>query len=171
MPTSQCATRSLLFKKVKRYTFKAKVSRPEGIGTWHFANVPINVEQEFGTKGQVKVKATINGKTLYNSLMPHGNGMHYIVLGESIRNQTGIKVGDTIQMTVEADVRARKVEMPEDFEKLLIKNKAALEFYTNLAHTYQKQYVQWIISAKKEETRAERVAQAVEKLYLREKLD
>lgn len=156
---------------MKQFKFKAKVSRPEGIGTWHYANVPIDVEKEFGKKGQVKVKATLNGKVFYNSLMPHGDGRHYIVLGEYIRNQAGVKVGDTILMTIEADERARTVDPPEDFEKALIKNKAALEFYSSLAYTYKKRYVDWITSAKKPETRAERITKAVEKLYLREKLD
>ena len=156
---------------MKIFKFKAKISRPEGIGTWHFANVPIDVEKEYGKKGQVKVKASLNGKTFYSSLMPHGNGKHYIVLGEKLRNMAGVKIGDTILMTIELDERARTVEPPEDFETALIKNKAALEYFSSLAHTYKKQYVEWITSAKKEETRAERIVQAVEKLYLREKLD
>jgi len=53
---------------VKIFKFKAKISRPEGIGTWHFANVPIDVEKEYGKKGQVKVKASLNGKTFYMAM-------------------------------------------------------------------------------------------------------
>ncbi|MGP8217503.1 MAG: YdeI/OmpD-associated family protein [Bacteroidia bacterium] len=156
---------------MKQFKFKAKISRPEGVGTWHFANVPIDVEKEFGKKGQVKVKASVNGKVFYNSLMPHGNGKHYIVLGEQIRTQAGVKVGDTINMTIEADNRARTVELPEDFELALAKNKVALEFFSSLSYTYKKQYADWIASAKREETRADRIVKAIEKLANKEKLD
>jgi ABC-type lipoprotein release transport system permease subunit len=156
---------------VKQYKFKAKISRPEGVGTWHFANVPIDVEKEFGKKGQVQVKASVNGKVFYNSLLPHGNGKHYIVLGEHIRDQAGVKVGDTIIMTIEADERARIVEPPVDLEMALAKNKVALEYFTKLANSYKKRYVEWITSARKEETRAERIVKAVEKLANGEKLD
>ena len=133
--------------------------------------MPIDVEKEFGKKGQVKVKASLNGKVFYNSLLPHGNGKHYIVLGEYIRNQTGVKVGDTILMTIEADERAKTVEPPVDFQMALSKNKTALEFFTLLASTYQKQYIEWISSAKKDETRADRIVKSVEKLALKERLD
>lgn len=141
------------------------------MGTWHFANVPLNVEKEFGKKGQIQVKATLNGKTFYNSLMPHGNGRHFIVLGGPIRTQTGVKVGDTVTMTIELDERARTVEVPIDVEKAIANNKPAQEFFTTLAYSYKKRYVDWITSAKKEETRVERIAKAVEMLQNNEKLD
>ena len=156
---------------MKQFKFKARINKPEGIGTWHYANIPIDVEKEFGTKGQVKVKATLNGKVFYNSLMPHANGKHFIVLKDQIRNQAGVRIGDTVNITIEADVRARSVELPEDFEMALINNKIAREFFSSLANTYQQKYVDWLATAQKEGPRIERIAKAIAKLELREKLD
>ena len=156
---------------MKQYSFKARINKPEGEGTWHYANVPLDVEKEFGTKGQVKIKATLNGKVFYNSLMPHGNGKHFIVLKDQIRNQAGVKLGDTVNMIIEVDARAKTVEIPEDFETALIKNKIAREFFSSLANPFQQRYVDWLATAQKEGPRIERIAKAIEKLELREKLD
>lgn len=156
---------------MKQYKFKSTIKRPEGIGTWHYANIPLDVEKEFGKKGQVKVKATLNGKTFYNSLMPHGNGRHFILLGDQIRNQAGVHIGDTVEITIEADNKARTVEIPDDFEKALAKNRDAQEFFTSLAYSYKKRYVDWVRLAKKEETRLTRIAKAIEMLRNKEKMD
>ena len=43
------------------YSFEAVLVKPEGVGTWTFLGIPIEVSAMFGSKGQVKVKGTING--------------------------------------------------------------------------------------------------------------
>lgn len=43
------------------YEFEATLFRPEGVGTWTYLNVPFDVEAEFGTKGQVRVKERSTG--------------------------------------------------------------------------------------------------------------
>lgn len=43
-------------------------------------------------------------------------------------------------------------------------NRAASETFAGLSYTHQREYVEWITQAKRPETRARRVAQAVERL-------
>ncbi len=64
------------------------------------------------------------------------------------------------------DFKARTVTAPEDLQKLLVlkKNKKAQEFFEKLSFTNKKEYVGWITSAKREETRSNRVAATIEKL-------
>lgn len=49
-------------------------------------------------------------------------------------------------------------------------NKKARENFNNLAPSYRKQYVGWIATAKKEETRKKRIREAIELLARNEKL-
>ena len=44
-------------------------------------------------------------------------------------------------------------EIPEEFECALQQNKKAQEFFDNLAPSYQKHYIGWIVVAKRPETK------------------
>jgi uncharacterized protein YdeI (YjbR/CyaY-like superfamily) len=65
---------------------------------------------------------------------------------------------------------AFQFEMPTEFEKLLSSNKKAATFFENLSPSYKKQYISWIASARKIETREKRVAEAFELLKTNKKL-
>ncbi|HEX8316139.1 MAG TPA: YdeI/OmpD-associated family protein, partial [Flavisolibacter sp.] len=51
-----------------------------------------------------------------------------------------------------------------DFEKQLQKAKKENAFFAKLSFTNKKEYVEWIINAKREDTRAARVKESVERL-------
>jgi len=61
-------------------------------------------------------------------------------------------------------VLPRTVHPPADFVKELRRSKTASLFFEELSLTDQKEYVIWISSAKKEETRSRRLGQAIDKL-------
>lgn len=62
------------------------------------------------------------------------------------------------------DVMERTVAPPADFVKELRRSKAASHFFEELSFTNKKEYVSWITSAKKEETRSKRLELAIDKL-------
>ncbi|MCH7806957.1 MAG: YdeI/OmpD-associated family protein [Proteobacteria bacterium] len=61
-------------------------------------------------------------------------------------------------------------EMPDEFKKALQDNKAAGEFFETLPPSQKKQYIGWIASAKRVETRARRLSKALEMLKSKQKL-
>jgi hypothetical protein len=63
----------------------------------------------------------------------------------------------------------RTIEVPAALQKLLDKNKTAAAFFQSLAFSHQREYVEWIISAKKEETQAKRLETTMEKLIAQKK--
>ena len=58
----------------------------------------------------------------------------------------------------------KTVKAPDDLSKHLNKNKKVNEFFESLAYTHKKEYVQWILEAKREETRQRRVTKTIEML-------
>jgi hypothetical protein len=56
------------------------------------------------------------------------------------------------------------VRLPDDFAKALQKNKKQETFFNTLSFTNRKEYVAWIVTAKREETRVERVKACVDRL-------
>lgn len=60
--------------------------------------------------------------------------------------------------------KERKLELPKAFQQLLSKNKKAGVFFQSLSFTNRKEYVVWLESAKKPETKQKRLSDAIEKL-------
>ena len=58
----------------------------------------------------------------------------------------------------------RTVEIPSELQQLLNKNKPAATFFDSLAFSHKREYVEWIISAKREETKNKRLETTMEKL-------
>lgn len=55
----------------------------------------------------------------------------------------------------------KKLAIPPDLKKLLTKNKKAWQNFNNFAPSYKKLYIEWIMDAKKKETREKRIKQTV----------
>ena len=60
--------------------------------------------------------------------------------------------------------------MPREFDARLKRNKKASTFFASLAPSYQRQYIAWIATAKRPDTRKRRVDEAMELLKRGEKL-
>ena len=62
------------------------------------------------------------------------------------------------------DAQKKIVTLPADLATGLKKNKKANEFFHALSFTNKKEFVEWIVTAKREETRSERVKGTIERL-------
>ncbi len=62
------------------------------------------------------------------------------------------------------DYKERTVAVPAELQQLFNKNKKAAGFFETLAFTHRREYVEWIISAKRNETRQRRLETTMEKL-------
>jgi hypothetical protein len=129
-----------------------------------FVSIPFNVEEEYGKRGQVKVKVLFDKYPYRGVLANMGTGCHILGVRKDIRQAIGKQVGDSVLVELEQDNEERIVEAPDDLKMLLGKNKAAQKFFDSLSFTNRKEYAVWISSAKKEETRVKRLEQTLEKL-------
>lgn len=62
------------------------------------------------------------------------------------------------------DVVNKTVKLPEDAKVLLSENTLAFDNYQRLSYSNQKEYVLWILTAKQEKTRTDRLNKMIEKL-------
>ena len=84
------------------------------------------------------------------------------------------------QAKVEAAKRSGRWEMdprpvidagiPQELSEALARNRKAKDFFEKLAPTYRKHFIGWIVSAKREETRAKRLKESLALLANGEKL-
>ena len=63
-----------------------------------------------------------------------------------------------------ADSKTKTIRLPDDLADALKKNKKLESFFNNLAFSHKKEYVEWIVTAKREETRKERIKGTLERL-------
>ena len=145
----------------KKHTFTAIIQNAGGGGA--FVEVPFDVEAAFGSK-RPKVKALIEGVPYRGTLVRMGSENHILIILKSIREQVGKTFGDEIKVSVEADVEERVATVPAELKRVFKSDKAAKSAFEKLSYSHQKEYVKWIEEAKKAETRARRVEQAIQLL-------
>ena len=123
--------------------------------------IPFDVEKAFGAK-RVPVKVSINGAE-YRSTIMKMRGEYMMAVPKIFREAANIKAGETITVVMEKDTEKRVVEVPKDFAEALRKS-GLTEAFAKMSYTHQKEYVNAIVEAKREETRLARIMKSVEKI-------
>jgi hypothetical protein len=158
-----------------KHSFTALIENSGGGGA--FVRIPFDVEQAFGKK-RVPVKATIDGEPYRGTLAvsprragsrgPNGVRMgepcHILGVLKEIRQKIGKDFGDEVEVTLEEDTEPRVVKVPPDFQQALDQEPVAKAVFQKMAYTHQREYVHAILEAKREETRRNRIAKAIEML-------
>src|SRR5882724_1478835 len=62
------------------------------------------------------------------------------------------------------DPKTKTVRLPDDLDTVLKRNRKQLDFFNSLSFTNKKEYVEWIVTARREETRKERIKGTIERL-------
>ncbi len=109
------------------------------------------------------VAATANGHTWRTTVTRMG-GEFLLGLNREVRTAVGAEAGDVVDVAVELDTAPREVEVPEALAAALAADSAAADAFASLAYSHRKEYARWVAEAKRDDTRARRVAQAVEKI-------
>ena len=147
----------------KKYEFEASIRKHKGMDSGYI-EFPYDVEKEFDTRGQVKVKASFDGYPYRGSLTSRGLDCHWLIVTQKVRKAIGKDPGDTVHVTIERDMEPRTVEVPKMLQEWLDDHPGEKKFFDALAYTYRKEYVQWITGAKREETRRRRLKNTFEML-------
>ena len=142
---------------------KCLLQKFEGKGGWTFAELPGLPSDGKKPFGWVQVRGTVDGYPLKQyKLMPMGNGKLFLPVKAEIRKKTGKKAGDWVEVVLFAD--DSPVEIPEELLLCLLDAPEAHAFFQTLTDSNRKYYIDWIMDAKTLETKANRIAKAIERL-------
>ncbi|HUK56633.1 MAG TPA: YdeI/OmpD-associated family protein [Nitrospiria bacterium] len=139
-------------------------TRLESMGVddaWTVFRMPFSVEDVFGTRARLPVKGTINGFPFRSSLFPMGEGRHFMMVNKQMWEGAKIQAGRTVQVVLQKDNELRSVAVPRDLMAALSRSKTARNLFGKLSYTHKKEFIRWIESAKRPETRARRIRSAV----------
>jgi hypothetical protein len=124
--------------------------------------VPFDLEEAFG-RARPPVLVTIEGHT-WRTTPGVYDGVGHIVVNRSVKAATGVDAPDRVAVTMELDTKPRTVRVPSDLQAALSEAHDAKAEFDRLSYTHRREYVERVEEAKRPETRARRVAAAVERV-------
>jgi hypothetical protein len=140
--------------------FKALAEGAGPNNAWCFIAVPFDAATEWGTRGRIAVKGTINGFPYRTNIQPM-EGRHLLTFNKQLQAGAKAKAGDRVSVVMERDMEERTVEIPPELLIVFAKNKEARALWDKLALTHRKEFAQWISGGKQEETRKQRATKAL----------
>jgi len=149
---------------MSKQKFKTKLKK---VGTWTIAPAPFDTQKVFGVKGHVRVKGTINGYAFGGvSLMPMGDGTHFLAIKTEIRKAIGKEAGDVVEIMLETD--SSELKVPAELKEAFKASPEAKKMFEAYSYSHKKLYVSHIDEAKAKETKMKRAVESVlalEKAY------
>lgn len=79
--------------------FTATMERVESKGGWTYVVWPES-QAFFGTRGLVKVHASVDGHKFQSSFMAMGNGRQMLPIAAPVRKAIGKEAGDTVRVQI-----------------------------------------------------------------------
>lgn len=101
--------------------------------------------------------------------MPMGNGKLFLPVKADIRRKIGKNEGDFVHVILYAD--NLPTEIPEELKLCLQDEPNAYETFLTYNNGEQKSFIEWIYSAKTDETKVERILKTINKIIKQEKLN
>jgi hypothetical protein len=129
---------------------------------WTYINIPerIALALKPNNKKSFRVKGNLDAYSIKRvALIPVGGGAFILPVNALMRKAIRKNVGATIRVELNVDIE--EIKPPKDLILCLKDEPTALEQYNALAKSHQLYFTRWIDSAKMEETKAKRIAQAV----------
>lgn len=125
--------------------------------------IPLSSSEQLPSRGMVMIQGTMNGVTFQTPLEPDGKGSHWFKVRDSLIEEVGIMVGQTISFNIEAINEWIEPIIPEDIMDAVIKA-GLINKWNALTTKARWEWLRWIRSTQNPETRKNRIAVACSKL-------
>jgi len=137
--------------------FEYKTVLIKGAQNGVYADFPFDGVKEFGTRKPVPVKVLLEGKMFEMSLLPCGNGKHWLHIKKELRIAIGKDEGDTVNISLEKNNSLKAIEIPEYLQWLLENDGEMMKKFLKLPYSAKKFWIWHIEETKNEDTKVERI--------------
>lgn len=132
---------------------------PERIGTRVGIRLPFVPSTVWGERARYHITGTVAGVTFRGKLQPLGDEW-MLVLGPAWRRDHAIGPGDVVEVSLGLE-GPQEANVAEDIAVALASNPAAAAFFEDIPTFYRKNFMRWIDSAKRPETRSARIVEMI----------
>ena len=148
--------------------FTTKLMRPGGPdkgAPWIFLNVPQDASEKLPSRGMVAVEGVFNGAPFLAVVEPDGQGGHWLKVDQKLQEIAKAKPGEEAELEIAPTKKDLEPEVPEDLQQALdAAPEIAKKTWSATTAAARRDWVAWIISGKKAETRVKRVEVAISKM-------
>jgi hypothetical protein len=106
------------------------------------------------------VEGTINGVPFQATLEPDGQRSHWLKVHRKLRVAAQAHVGDMVTLEIAPAGEEPEPKLPPDLRKALAAAPKARALWSEITLTARRDWINWITSAKRSETRARRIDNA-----------
>jgi hypothetical protein len=148
---------------VSKIGFTAKLLRPATPGkavSWTFLMLPNAASARLPSRGMTAVEGTINGVPFRATLEPDGQKSHWLKVDRKLREAAGAEAGSSVTLEIAPAATEPEPKVPADLRKALAAAPKARALWSDISPMARRDWIQWITSAKRPETRARRVENA-----------
>ena len=121
--------------------------------------IPETVVKKLGAGERVPVRVTLNGAKYRSTIAVYG-GRYYLPARKEVRDAAKLVPGGRARVSLEVDAAPRTVTIPADLARALSMAKLRSGFDA-FSFTHRREFVEWITSAKRAETRVARIPKVV----------
>lgn len=138
-------------------------AQPKG-ARWRFLVLPKAASAKLPTRSMVTVDGSIGGQAFLATLEPDGAGSHWLKLEKKLLDAAGVDAGDVVQLEIAPVAKEPEPKVPADLRAALTANAAAKATWKDTTAVARRDWIHWISSGKKAETRVKRIDVAIDKL-------
>ena len=121
--------------------------------------IPEAVVKQLGAGKRAPVRVTLNGAKYWSTIAVYG-GRYYLPARKDVRDAAKLVVGGRARVSLEVDTAPRTVDVPADLARALAAAKVRSDFDA-FSFSHRREFVEWVTSAKRAETRAARIPKVV----------
>lgn len=155
-------------KTASRIRFTATLLRPKATAkavSWSFLTLPIEASVKLPSRGMVSVEGTLSGLPFRATLEPDGRGGHWLKVDRKMHEAAGAEAGDVVTLDIAPVAEEPEPSVPADLRKALAAaHPKAREVWLDITPLARRDWIQWITSGKRAETRALRIEKACDML-------
>lgn len=106
------------------------------------------------------IEGTVNGTPFRATLEPDGQGSHWLKLTRKMSEAAGACAGDSVTLEISPSATEPKPRLPADLRRALTAAPKALALWSEITPASRLDWIHWIVSAKRPETRVRRIDNA-----------
>jgi hypothetical protein len=150
-------------RTVSKIRFSAKLFRPAAtakVTSWSFLTLPKNASAKLPSRGRTAVEGTINGVPFRATLEPDGQRSHWLKVNRKMREAAGAESGDVVTLEIKPTEEEPEPKVLADLRKALTAAPKVRALWSDITPIARRDWIHWIVSAKRPETRARRIENA-----------
>jgi hypothetical protein len=147
----------------RKICFSANLMRPMTAGSarpvsWAFLLLPRKASARLPSRGMVAIEGALNGCPFQRRLEPDGKGGHWLKVDRRLQAAAGVTVGDMVTLEIAPSQEEPEPRVPADLRRALAAASTQTRAtWSDITPAARRDWVHWITSSKRPETRARRV--------------